>query len=198
MVMNCSGYAEREGAAQAGSRSQASRAFVLEPLVCTLRQEGRKKLMLWPGLLALAVGLVVTATSTALLLRRRRILTQGILVDGTVVGFRESEQTFAPIVEFTTRTGTIKRWNSPVFASSPHFRLQETVPIVYDSEHSERAVIPSYGVYTPVWGIVCMAFGLGLLNLIPGVHFHPSGGDSAVLLPLELMFPRDVQRVKLR
>lgn len=152
--------------------------------------------MLWPGWLCLALGLVMTVISMTRLLRRLRLFSRGVRVEGLVVGFRQSEQTSAPIVEFPTRSGTRERFRSPVFASHCPFHQGDTVSIVYDETHPQRAVIASYGVYTPVWGIIAgivfIVFGLGLLNLIPGLHFHDCAlsdceGQSALPLPLQLL-----------
>jgi len=76
---------------------------------------------------------------------RYDLMHDGIKTTGTVIGFNQSKNTVAPVVEFKDEWGNNLVYNSDNFSSIESFETGEEVAVYYDPSHPENATLEGEG-----------------------------------------------------
>jgi hypothetical protein len=120
-----------------------------------------------PLLIGSGLGVLARLTAYESLRRFRR----GAFATGTVVGYELVEDCYWPIVEFTTRDGSQRRFTSGSGRGSKQYREGAKVSVVYDLVRKERAAIRSFSSLC-LFPLVLTAFAAVFLCAGLGVFHH--------------------------
>ncbi|MCX6908375.1 MAG: DUF3592 domain-containing protein, partial [Verrucomicrobia bacterium] len=107
-------------------------------------------------------GLAILAAAMAW--QSLRLLIRGVSASGTVVGYKRSEGSFLPIVEFTDRTATQRRFTSTTGLEVRPYAKGARVLVVYDPAKPQKAEIRAFWslwLFPVVTSVIAAAFLAG-------------------------------------
>ena len=95
-----------------------------------------------------AVGLLLLTIGVVVCFRTRRFVSESFRVNGTVVGLAarkgsKGSTTYAPVVEFATREGTVRQFTDPVSSSPAGYSVGQQVEVLYHWRDHDRARLAS-------------------------------------------------------
>ncbi len=141
----------------------------------------------WIGSVFLAFGLLFGGVGLAAAISDWRFAKDAVRAQGFVTGFANSRSsdstTYAPIVIYRDRTGTIYRFRGKVASNPPAFDMQESVDVLYRPERPGAARIDSFGQRH-------------FLSLIFGGFGLVFGGIGAAFLAQPVMRRRKIARLR--
>lgn len=124
----------------------------------------------------LAGGCGFAILAAAMTWQSLRLLIRGVSASGTVVGYKRSEGSFLPIVEFTDRAATQQRFTSTTGMGVRQYVEGTRVLVVYDPAKPEKAEIRAFWslwlfpVATSVFAAAFLAGGSGVLERVVRSH----------------------------
>jgi hypothetical protein len=99
----------------------------------------------WFPMIFLAVGLACLAGAAAAHLQRLDFERHAVRVEARVISLVQRRSTqgssavYAPVFRFTTNDGQVVRVSSSSAANPPAYEVGQTVALLYDPEHPQRA-----------------------------------------------------------
>lgn len=99
----------------------------------------------WFPVIFLAVGLACLVGAAAAHVRRLDFERSAVRVEARVISLlprrsdHGSSPVYAPVFRFTTNDGQVVRVSSSSASSPPAYEVGQTVPLLYDPEHPQRA-----------------------------------------------------------
>lgn len=119
----------------------------------------------------LTVGLILFSIAMYLFQRSLSFMKTGFRTEATIISFKKSRGSkggtlYTPIYQFTTETGQAIEYSDNVASSNPDGNVNDQVPLVYDRDNPNKAMILSY------WG----AFRATVILLAIGMPFVVIGG----------------------
>ncbi len=118
----------------------------------------------------LTIGCVFAAFAVGTAYESIRILVRGVVASGTVIGYKEVEDCFCPIVEFTDRSGSTRRFTSSSGRGVRQYADGARVTVVYDPLHPRRTQIRAFWslwifpAFMSLFAMLLIAAGFGLFS----------------------------------
>jgi len=121
--------------------------------------------------LPLLLGGVSAFLAAATAFQSIRLVLRGTLAKGTVVGHQREQECYWPIVEFTDRNGSQRRFTSRSGRGKAPYRKGSRVTVVYEPANQNRAEIRAFWTLW-LFPVVLSAFAALFLAVAFGVIGH--------------------------
>jgi len=133
------------------------------------RVSGRSALPIL-GKVFLLLGLGLLLVSGIFAATRASFLSGAGRADGTVVALRHNGRSYQPVIDFTPEGGPTTRVESVVGSNPPEYRVGDHVPMRFQPNHPEEAVIDTFWhlwFFAALFGIIGSPFTItGILMSI--------------------------------
>ncbi len=117
-----------------------------------------------PGIFIL-VGIVFLVITVVIISADQRIVNNGYLTEGEVVGLLESDGAYAPVVNYEF-DGEIFTYESATYSNPSSFALGETVPLFLDPDNPYDILIDTF---SERWLLPVILGGMGLVFFVIGM-----------------------------
>jgi hypothetical protein len=106
-----------------------------------------------------AVGLFLTFCAGITTFKSVRLVSKGSLAQGTVVAYEFEEDCYLPVVEFSDRSGVLRRFTSATGKGNKPYQEGGRVTVLYNPAQPEQAAIRAFWTLW-LFPVVLSAFGV--------------------------------------
>lgn len=126
------------------------------------------------SLIFISAGLIMLVIGVVLFFRHRSLVARSRPARGVVTEIRTSrdddgDETYAPVVAFTTETGIPAKYTSSLYSRPSSYKVGDQVEILYDPDKPSRAVIKGRALnLLPAF----LLGGMGAIFFVVGAAFQ--------------------------